>query len=373
MNLRLCVLVPSHWEALMGGSEYQAKVLIEFLLQHHDVDVTYLTTLDKPDFRPTGYEIVRFSDRSGIRRYGSFFDALRLYRALSRLKPDVIVQLVGCAHTGIAAFYAKRNGCRLVWRVTSDRSLVPETAVWWHAHRHLEKLFLNYGIRNAHTILAQTEQQRRLLADRFGRDDAVLVQNFHPTPPERDIPAPAGQRVVWIGNLNRAKNPAAFVRLAAKFAGRPELKFTMIGEASVDPWAQRQVELIRAERNVEYLGKLSQDEVNAVLGRSTVLVNTSDFEGFSNTFIQAWLRRVPVASLRVDPDGLLSHGGLGSVAHGEEQLYQDVLRILDAPPAAHAEMGARCRAYAVTHHSESNIGAIARLLGAAPVREERTA
>lgn len=372
MKLKLCVLVPAHWEALMGGSEYQAKVLIEFLLAHHDVDVTYLTAFHNPDFRPSGYGIVRFSDRHGIRRYGAFFDAFRLYRALRRLKPDVIVQLVGCGHTGIAAFYAKRHGCRFIWRVTSDRSLLPETDVWWRLHKHIEKAFLNYGIRNADAILAQTAYQKRLLAERFGRGDAIVVANFHPLPPESRAGSSEDRRVVWIGNLNRTKNPAAFVRLAARLADRHGVKFTMIGASNDDPWAAEQLALIRAEPNVEYLGKLSQDEVNAVLERAAVLVNTSEHEGFSNTFIQAWLRRVPVASLYVDPDGLLSRGGLGSVAHGEERLAADVARLLDLSPTERTEVGARCRAYAVAHHSESNICAIAELLGA-PLRRANAA
>lgn len=374
MTLKLCVLVPAHWEALMGGSEYQAKVLIEFLLKHHDVDVHYLTAYDKPGFRPNGYRIVRFSDRRGIRRYGSFFDALRLYRALRDLEPDAILQLVGCAHTGIAAYYAKRNGCRMIWRVTNDRSLTPETAAWWRFHYYVERLFLNYGIRNADTILAQTEWQRRLLAERFGRPDSILVSNFHPTPPDRALAAQAEQRVLWIGNLNRQKNPAAFVRLAAKFADRPNVKFTMIGGGHGDPWAKAQADLIESAANVEYLGRRTQEEVNACLERTTLLVSTSAYEGFSNTFIQAWLRRVPVSSLNVDPDGLLAGGGLGTLAAGsEERLYRDVSGILELSPAERVAMGTRCRAYAVANHSESNIAAIARLLGTPIAREPQTA
>src|SRR5262249_52595001 len=99
MKLRLCVLVPAHWEALMGGSEYQAKGMIQFLLPNHAVEVVSLTAYDKPGFTPEGYRIVRFSDRRGLRRYGSFFDLFRLYGALRRLKPHAIIQFVGCAHT----------------------------------------------------------------------------------------------------------------------------------------------------------------------------------------------------------------------------------------------------------------------------------
>jgi glycosyltransferase involved in cell wall biosynthesis len=346
--------------------------MIEFLLAKHDVDVVYLTACDQPGFVPEGYRIVRFSDRRGLRRYGAFFDAFRLYGALKRLEPDAIVQFVGCAHTGIAAFYAKHNRCRMIWRVTSDRHLLPERSAWWRVHRHVERLFLSYGVRNAHAIVAQTNNQRRLLIDRFGRDDAIVVANFHPTPPAPARPR-AEQRVIWVGNLNRTKNPAAFVRLAAKFAAFSDVTFTMVGASNEDPWTQEQLALIRAAKNVEYLGKLSQDDVNALLEHSTVLVNTSEHEGFANTFIQAWLRRVPVASLHVDPDGLLSRAGLGTVAGSEDQLARDVARWLETPVAERDELGARCRAYATANHSESNVATIARLLGAPAAPRGETA
>ena len=62
---KLCILVPAHWEALMGGSQYQAKVLVDYLLDHYDVDIAYLTTQCDPGFKPEGYRIVPFSDVVG--------------------------------------------------------------------------------------------------------------------------------------------------------------------------------------------------------------------------------------------------------------------------------------------------------------------
>ena len=107
---------------------------------------------------------------------------------------------------------------------------------------------------------------------------------------------------------------------------------------------------------------MSQSAVNSLLEHTDLLVNTSDHEGFSNTFIQAWMRRVPVVSLRVDPDRLLSRGGLGAVASGdEEKLYESVASLLDDPDRC-AAIGERARRYALEHHAESNIETLARLL-----------
>lgn len=362
MTRRVCMLLPAHCSALMGGAEYQAKLLAEHLVKNYDVEISYLTTRSDPDYRAPGYEIVRFSTHRGIRRYGTFFDAYRLYRALDRLKPDIIYQQVGCAHTGIAAFYALRNDCTMVWRVSSDRSVVPTKINWWRRPHHwIERAFLEYGIKRAHVVLAQTRAQQGHLAARFGRDDALLVQNFH-----LEVPEPVRRndlkRVVWIGNLKVLKNPQAFVRLAQRYSDRPDVELVMIGATSDSTsWTNEALDLIRSTANLKYLGALTQEQVNAELESARVLVNTSDYEGFPNTFIQAWLRGVPVVSLHADPDALLSAEGLGLVSHTEEQLYANVTSLLEAPELA-KRMGERCRAYGVRSHSMANADRVARIL-----------
>jgi glycosyltransferase involved in cell wall biosynthesis len=362
MRVKLCILVPAHWEALMGGSQYQAKVLVDYLLAHYDVDIAYLTTRADPAFRPAGYRIVPFSDRRGLRRYGSFFDVVRLYRALARERPDIILQFVGSAHTGIAALYARRHGCKMIWRVTNDPSVEPDTTSWREPHRRVERLFLDYGIRNATLILAQTEYQRARLVESFPNAPVQVLRNFHPTPPDCGRNGAVVKQVAWIANLKPLKNPGAFVRLARRFAHRSDIRFVMIGDARDDiEWTKQQLAEISATPNVEYRGSLSQAAVNDLLEHTDLLVNTSDHEGFSNTFIQAWMRRVPVVSLRVDPDRLLSRGGLGAVTGDEDALYERVAALL-ADPDRCAAIGARARRYALEHHAESNIEKLARLL-----------
>lgn len=359
---KVCVLLPAHWTAGMGGSEYQAKLLVEHLLEHYDVEVVYLTTAAAGQ-APDGYEVVRFSDRTGLRKYGTFFDVIRLYRALCRLAPDVIYQQVGCAHTGIAAWYARLHGRQMVWRVSSDRHTRRASLTWWRVHERLERFMLEQGIRRADLVLAQTEAQRRNLASAYERANVAVVPNFHPPVTERASSVrPLRKRVVWIANVKRLKRPLKFVRLAERFRDRTDVEFVAAGavqEADVGAELQAAIEPLP---NFRFLGACTQAECEALLDGAVALVNTSDFEGFPNTFIQAWLRGVPVVSLSVDPDGTLSRGGLGFVARTEERLAAQVERLLDDRALAE-RIGTRCRAHAERHHSMRNADRVAALLG----------
>jgi glycosyltransferase involved in cell wall biosynthesis len=135
-------------------------------------------------------------------------------------------------------------------------------------------------------------------------------------------------------------------------------------------WLADVASMIEQTPNVRYLGELSQTKVNKLLCRAHLLVNTSDFEGFSNTFIQAWMRRVPVVSLNVNPDGLLDGRTFGMCSGNEARLYEDVAALL-ADDDRVRSMGERSRAFALKEFSESNMDAIAKLLGLIPRAKRR--
>jgi glycosyltransferase involved in cell wall biosynthesis len=363
---KVCILVPDHWTAKKGGSEYQASVLADRLTRAYDVEVTYLTLDSDPSFRPDGYRVRCFSSRRGLRRYGTFFDAFRLYRALESEAPDVIYQQVGCAHTGIAAYYAKRHGCRMLWRVAAIWDVTRQQPDWLRPHHIVERKIFEYGIRNAGTVLVQTNNQKSLLSSNYGRSDAIVVRSFHPlpSPAERSHSvASEKKRIFWVGSLKPVKNPAAFVRLALSFADDRDLEFVMIGAFQEKPaWIADLTAMMRPAPNLRYLGEQTQERVNELLWDATAVVNTSHSEGFSNVFIQAWMRGVPVVSLNSDPDGLLEGEAVGFASGSDEQLHDDVAKLIRAPRLRET-MGENARRLAEAQFSEQNVAEIARLMG----------
>ena len=138
--------------------------------------------------------------------------------------------------------------------------------------------------------------------------------------------------MIWIANLKPWKQPEAFVRLAQHFAATPGIRFLMVGapveKSGNQQWQEVLMQEIAAAKNLQYVGQKSQTEVNQLLARSHIFVNTSTLEGFPNTFVQAWLREVAVVSLTVDPDHVLQASRVGILAQSESGMLQAVRSLM---------------------------------------------
>ena len=362
---KLCMIIPSHWSAVMGGTEYQAKCLIDKLLPNEEFEIWYLTRRYDPRFDPQGYKIIKVADTKGIRRYGFFFDTFRLLRLLYQIQPDVIFQRNGGAYTGIAGYYARRNNCKMVWHIASDKDVLPfqEQIAVRSIIPYIDKKILEYGIKSSHYIIAQTNQQVEYLKKHYGRAPTAVIYNSHPMPREK-VEKTNPVKIVWVSNFKYIKQPEYFIRLARDLRDlREELKCIMIGAPA--PWApdwQRSLEneINKIERLV-YLGARPLEEVNSILAKAHVFVNTSLYEGFPNTFIQAWMRKVPVVSLHVNPDQVFERYSVGFFSGTYEKMLEKVVELIKNP-ALRNEIGERAQVYAFEKHSEKNIASLVEIL-----------
>src|SRR4029078_3484808 len=304
--------------------------------------------------------------------FGYWIDAIPLYRALHAIRPDVIYQRIGCGYAGIAAHYARRNQARMIWHVASDADVSPGTAAFSgrnSVQHYMEKGCITYAIRHADGIIVQTEHQAADLARHYGRKADAFVRNFHPEPTET-INKDGPLSVVWVANLKALKQPEVFIRLAARLDDLVGVRFIIVG-AMQGPkvWREQLMQAIQSVTNVDYLGAKTQREVNELLARAHVLVNTSITEGYPNTFIQAWQRGVPVISLSVNPDGVLDRQGIGIHAGSEQRLEEAVRRLL-GDTALRNEYAARAREYASRRHSLRNTDALIRLIETGEIASE---
>jgi glycosyltransferase involved in cell wall biosynthesis len=366
-KLRVTIVTP---QQSGGGAEYQIQCLIEALLESSSHQVSLLVRHIEEPPRPTAYRLLKIGRGNDMPRLGYTMDALPLYRALRRMAPHVIYQRVACGYTGICAWYARRHGARMIWHVASDADLSRHGIA---AGRNplrpfLEKRSIEYAVRHAGQIVVQTQHQAQVLQRTYARSAAAVIPNFHPQPKER-IDKAGWITVIWIANFKPLKQPEAFVRLAAQLSDLADVRFVMVGapaRGSGDhKWSTALMASIEATPNLEYLGEKSQDEVNELLARAHIYVNTSLFEGFANTFIQAWMRDVAVVSLYVNPDSVFDREGVGIHAGSEDELARAVRRLI-ADATLRSGYVLRGQRYAAQSHSMQNVQRLIQLIDASP-------
>src|SRR5437773_6238472 len=106
--------------------------------------------------------------------------------------------------------------------------------------------------------------------------------------------------VAWVGMLRQPKRPDVLIEIARK---APGTRFVVCGASSTHRsppgYGERIVETLCTLKNVDYIGYVAPEKAHQVMADASILLSTSDEEGFPNTFLQAWSSGTPVVSLKV--------------------------------------------------------------------------
>jgi glycosyltransferase involved in cell wall biosynthesis len=270
------------------------------------------------------------------------FPAVPYQRAMRQADADVYLQRGGSVLTGDVRLFCRRAGRRFAFMVAHDWDCDHHHGAGWH---RLKGWYYQAGLRGADLVYAQSDWQREMLRIHHGVD-APVFRSVHP-----DLVPGAAPRthVLWVGRCVPWKRPLAFLDLARQF---PETPFVMIapgypGQEELRAETQRRAAALGHVTLHDYLPFPQMADFFAA---ALAYVNTSDAEGFPNTFIQAARAAVPVISLRVDPDGLLGREGMGACAGGDTRRMAADLGHLLADGPARERCGQRGRAYFLRTH-----------------------
>lgn len=269
-----------------------------------------------------------------------------LWSALARADADVYYTSCAGMQLGQMALYCRRHGKRLVFRAASDSDCDPARLLIRFAR---DKWLYAYGLRHADAVLVQSAWQREAMARNYGvasRVAGMLVEKPGEPAPLRDID------MLWLGNIRQCKRPDRALELASTLR---DCALHMAGGAL--PGEEPLYEEIRASAeasdNIRFHGRLSYWDANALYGRARVLVNTSDIEGFPNSYLQAWIRGVPVVTL-IDPDGIINRERLGIAVSRPDAIAGAVRGLLYDEARWQAASG-RCRAYMAREFGEERV------------------
>ena len=349
-----------------GGAETQQLLVARHMLSK-GIEVSFIVG----DFGQAPVETVdgitlvkSFTPFKGNRKLRFIPDMMRIRAAMRAAGADIYNQRSTAFFTGQLAYFASQLGKAFTFSLGIDYNCYPDGqgAVPWP----MSSLY-RYGIGKADAVIVQTEMQGRLMLENFGRE-TVLIRNGITIP--SDEPAPAGECAspldagarrspvdnrgfLWVGRFQPTKRPDLFLDLARAL---PEVRFTMIGGyAGDEKYAARVTEAAAKLANVTHIPFVPPAEIEAYYRRARALINTSSLEGFPNTYLHAWVYGVPVITLEIDPDHIVSKNRIGIVAGTFEGLVEAV-KGMRVNESMRSEISARASRYVKENHDIKNRG-----------------
>ncbi|NLZ06741.1 MAG: glycosyltransferase family 4 protein [Phycisphaerae bacterium] len=335
-----------------GGAEVQQLQMASWLVRQ-GYSVSFVT-LDHG--QPDGVDLggIRvfkaYAKDAGIRGLRFIYPRWSgLWGAMACANADVYYQRTAECQTGQAALWCRLHRRRFIFAAASDADC---SASLYGLTCRREKTMYRLGLRLADGVTAQTVTQQRMLRKNMGIS-ACVVRNCgsNPTvssPPEARAATDANaNHVLWVGRISNAKRLEWLLDVAQRC---PDMMFDVVGAANTQcDYVSSLIARAATISNVRMYGGVPYSDMPEYYRRCSVLCCTSAYEGFPNTFLEAWSLGIPVVST-FDPDGVIAGNGLGWVAQNVDELVTCLNRVCQSPKLQ-MEASKAARQYYVAYHT----------------------
>ena len=304
-----------------GGTEVQLSLMAKELAKDKNFEVSFL--MGGAGGQPAQELISKVKIYKAVNvlpRRNYFLKGLCLFlKSLClcfKINPDILVFSPEGLPTLPFYLYAKLMHKKIVARINNDPMTNPSQI----ANLKYKDVFNNFQyrftlfwqIKNSNFIIAQNNKQVQNLNKFFKFYKIGIAPNIYEIGRKADLENK--QFILWVGKMSQLKRPQLFIELAKRF---PKEKFVMIASSyghEFEKNIEREAEKLK---NLKLVYSVPFHEVDDYFKKAKLLVNTSEWEGFPNTFVQASKNGTPILSFKANPNNILNKYRIGFCAKGK--------------------------------------------------------
>ena len=335
-----------------GGSEVQLYLLSKEFSKNENIEVSVLTG-------NYGNKNVHIEIKDKIKIYkvlplkrssiNYFKFSLNFFFYLHKINPDIVIQRAISITTGLAAFYCKLFNKKFIYSIANKPDV--EDSI---KKGVMYKIF-RFGLRNADFIVAQNNEQMKLLHELGYKSSsqALILKSGYPIINKEEATI-SKLDILWVGRAVNWKRPELFLKLALIFKNR---SFTMICSKYINQeyWEDLK-NLSEKISNLKFIEFVKFSEIDNYFKKAKVYINTSIYEGFPNTFLQAFKYGTPVISLNVNPNNIFDKYNIGYYCNNNFDLLKEKLYELMQNSALQEMVGRNSYSYVSKFHDIEIIG-----------------
>ncbi|NIP26203.1 MAG: glycosyltransferase [Phycisphaerae bacterium] len=342
---KVCFIAPKAYplfnpdvKQVFGGAEVDLYFLATELAKDDNFAVSFITAdYGQNDFETI--ESVRIIKSLNFNK-NLLTGTTRIWQAMQAADAHIYFQEAVSWGTFLVALFCNSHKRTFVYRTANQGE---SDGTFLKGQRLLKKAF-SWSLHKAGAVIVQNDIDKENLQNSIDID-SIVIPNGQPL-----LESDNRQRdtVLWVGRSTHLKRPELFIKLARYF---PEESFTMIcQEATGDQNYKALLAEAGKVDNLQFIKAVPFASVNNYFRQSKVFVNTSDSEGFPNTFIQACKCATPILSLNVNPDDFINRHNCGISCDGDWKQMIDSLRNI-LKEDRYLEMGENAKKYVRKRHN----------------------
>lgn len=328
---KICLVSPVFFKEGKGGTEIQMYLIAKEFIRRGS-EVHFIAENNENAGKEELFDGIRVHYLPKKPTRATWLNLYRIRKIMKTIKADVWYCRAALTYLFSVWINARKWGGQVIWTCSNDPYVsknlgkgLKKESLQNKVAFYIDKFLFLKSLRQIDLIILLSHSQKELLKECWGLDGQVIY-NGHPVPPIKDDKREP--LILWIGNLKPSKSPGKFIELSKAVQDQP-YKLVMVGKEMGYPELDDAVKTAnKTLKNFKYLGGLTPGEIHGWMRKSRLLIHTSDYEGFPNVFIEAWMHGVPVVSLNVDPDDLIKKYGLGRVSFKMKQLVGDVEELM---------------------------------------------
>jgi glycosyltransferase involved in cell wall biosynthesis len=277
---------------LSGGAEKQAVMLASSLQGEYDLEIIVLfgNRLDNKFLDVLNSADIPLTKLSG----GRIVKIVKLYKHLKRRKADVIFNYLLFPNL-IGGVVGRLTGVsRIVGGIRSSKIVRNKLL--------LEKIIHNYV--SHYTIFNNQCGYDRFTNNGFNSRKAVLIPNGIDVKKRNGITRHNDKLVIIsVGRFQDVKNYPIAIDIIKELSRKYDIKYKILGWGSRENFIREYIKKLKLEEIIELI--INPENISEHYSSADIYLQTSKFEGLSNTVMEAMTHALPLVVSRVGDNPIM--------------------------------------------------------------------
>jgi glycosyltransferase involved in cell wall biosynthesis len=293
-----------------------------------------------------------YNSKKGIPVFRWFYYRFpRISNTIRSIKPDLVFESIPSWGSPFVSLICRAEKTKYLVRLANDNMLDERFKL---THSLFERTMISLSFRFCNYILAQNSYQFDILKKRYPKQNVLQVLNPIKLKQQYLIQKkyPKGC-IAWVANFRYQKNFKLLYQIASIIK---EENFLIAGQP-MNPMDAETSEFLRKLEelpNVKFVGNVPRSGILEFFKEAKFLLNTSRYEGFSNTFLEAMCTGTPILSTEnVNPDGIISGYELGYIFSDQNDLKNFLSELNDS---IYSKYSLNCIDFVQVKHNHLELG-----------------